>query len=133
MQTQLDSASSIRSFTRDLRLFSDTLVDSDQDLRNVIDRGSEAARDVRSIIEDNERDLAELINNLITTGEITAARLDGVEQVLVLYPYVVEGGFTVIAKDPMTGLYDAHFGLVLTEDPPVCHQGYKTSNERRRT
>ncbi len=126
MQTQLDSASSIRSFTRDLRLFSDTLVESDQDLRNVIDRGSAAARDVRSIIEDNERDLAELINNLITTGEITAARLDGIEQVLVLYPYVVEGGFTVIAKDPLTGLYDAHFGLVLTEHPAVCHQGYNT-------
>ena len=34
-----------------------------------------------------------------------------------LYPYVVEGGFTVVSKSPETGLYDAHFGLVLTNDP----------------
>ena len=32
-----------------------------------------------------------------------------------IYPYVVEGGFTVVSKSPDTGLYDAHFGLILTE------------------
>ncbi len=126
LRTQLASESSIRSFTHDLRLFSTTLVNSDKDLRNVIDKGSVAARDVRQIIEDNEQDIAELVRNLITTGEITAARLDGLEQILVLYPYVVEGGYTVVSKDPLTGLYDAHFGLVFTEEPAVCHQGYDT-------
>ncbi len=126
LQTQLDSASSIRSFTKDLRLFSDTLADSDEDLRTVIDKGGQAARDVRLLIEDNQVQLAALINNLITTGEISSARVEGIRQILVLYPYVVEGGYTVVAKDPLTGLYDAHFGLVLTENPPVCHQGYNT-------
>jgi phospholipid/cholesterol/gamma-HCH transport system substrate-binding protein len=126
LQTQLDSESSIKSFAHDLHLFSDTLVTSDKDLRTVIDKGSIAARDVRSLIEDNQDALAELINNLITTGEITSARVAGIRQVLVLYPYVVEGGYTVVAKDPSTGLYDAHFGLVLTQDPPVCHAGYGT-------
>ena len=32
----------------------------------------------------------------------------------------------MVAKDPTTDLYDAHFGLVLTQNPPVCHQGYGT-------
>lgn len=126
LQTQLDSESAIRSFARDLRLFSGTLVDSDKDLRQVIDRGSVAARDVRTLIEENQESLAALINHLITTGEITSARVDGIRQVMVLYPYVVEGGYTVVAKDPYTGLYDAHFGLVFTEHPPVCHRGYDT-------
>jgi phospholipid/cholesterol/gamma-HCH transport system substrate-binding protein len=126
LQTQLDSESSIRSFSHDLRLFSTTLVHSDKDLRTVIDKGSLAARDVRALIVDNQGALAELINNLITTNEITSARVAGIRQVFVLYPYVVQGGYTVIAKDPTTGLYDAHFGLVLTNDPPVCHQGYNT-------
>ncbi len=126
LQTQLDSASSIRSFSHDLRLFSTTLVKSDQDLRTVIDKGSLAARDVRALIEDNQDALAELINNLITTNEISSARVAGIRQILVLYPYVVEGGYTVVAKDPTTGLYDAHFGLVLTHDPVVCHRGYNT-------
>jgi phospholipid/cholesterol/gamma-HCH transport system substrate-binding protein len=126
LQTQLDGESSIKSFARNLHLFSNTLVASDKDLRTVIDQGSRAARDVRGLIADNQDALAELINNLITTGEITSAHVAGIRQVLVLYPYVVEGGYTVVAKDPSTGLYDAHFGLVLTQDPPVCHQGYNT-------
>ena len=37
-----------------------------------------------------------------------------------IYPYVVEGGFTVVSKSPDTGLYDAHFGMILTSEPPVC-------------
>ena len=40
--------------------------------------------------------------------------LDGIKQILVIYPYVVEGGFTVVSKSPDTGLYDAHFGMILT-------------------
>ena len=46
-----------------------------------------------------------------------------------IYPYVVEGGFTVVSKSPDTGLYDAHFGLILTTNP-VCHQGYEGTDTR---
>ena len=126
LQTQLDSESAITSFSKNLHLFSNTLVSSDHDLRTVIDKGSQAARDVRALIADNEDAFSELVNNLVTTGEITSARVAGIRQILVLYPYVVEGGYTVVAKNPSTKLYDAHFGLVLTNDPPVCHQGYDT-------
>ena len=56
--------------------------------------------------------------------------LDGIEQILVIYPYVVEGGFTVVSQAPDPGPYDAHFGMILTEDPAVCHQGYEGTNRR---
>ena len=56
--------------------------------------------------------------------------LDGIEQILVLYPYVVEGGFTVVSKSPDTGLYDAHFGMILQQDPHVCNEGYEGTNQR---
>jgi phospholipid/cholesterol/gamma-HCH transport system substrate-binding protein len=124
LKTQLDSASNIQSFARDLALFSDTLVDSDADLRRVIDNGSATANQLRRFLEDNQVNLGQLINNLVTTGEVTVKHLDGIEQVLVLYPYVVEGGYTVVAKDPKTGLYDAHFGLILQTEPHVCTEGY---------
>ena len=55
--------------------------------------------------------------------------LDGIEQLLVIYPYVVEGGFTVVSKSPDTGLYDAHFGLILTTEP-ICKQGYQSTDTR---
>src|SRR5262249_28499116 len=69
-------------------------------------------------------------NNLVTTGDIVVKHLPGLRQVLVLYPYVVEGGFTVVSKSPETGLYDAHFGMVLTNDPEVCHNGYQSTDTR---
>ena len=47
-----------------------------------------------------------------------------------VYPYVVEGGFTVVARSPDTGLYDAHFGMILTTNPEVCHAGYESTDRR---
>jgi len=130
LKTQLDSASNIQSFARDLALFSDTLVAADPDLRRVINSGSATANQLRGFLEENEVNLGQLINNLVTTGEVTVKHLDGVEQVLVLYPYVVEGGYTVVAKDPKSGLYDAHFGLILQTEPHVCTEGYDPGQVR---
>jgi phospholipid/cholesterol/gamma-HCH transport system substrate-binding protein len=130
LQTQIDSASAIRTFSTNLARLSDTLVRHDDDIRRVIDNGGEAARVMRSFIRDNRASLTQMFSNFVTNGEITVARLHGLEQVLVLYPYVVEGGYTVVAKDPVTGLYDAHFGMVLTNEPHVCTHGYETTEQR---
>ena len=130
LQGQVDSETAIRTFARDLALFSDTLAASDGDLRGVIDSGSVAANELRTFIEDNEVQLGELINNLVTTGEVVVQHLDGIEQVLVVYPYVVEGGFTVVSKSPDTGRYDAHFGLITQSSPPVCRRGYESTDTR---
>jgi phospholipid/cholesterol/gamma-HCH transport system substrate-binding protein len=129
LQTQADSASAIRSFAKNLALFSGSLAGSDKDLRAVIESGSATANQLRSFLEDNKVELASLVNNLVTTGEVVVKHIDGVEQILVLYPYVVRGGFTVVSKDPVTGLYDAHFGMVMTSDPPVCHRGYEGTDQ----
>ncbi len=56
-------------------------------------------------------------------------RLPGVEQLLVVYPYVVEGSFTVVSKTPATGLYDAHFGLIINTTTP-CYEGYDPADKR---
>ncbi len=130
LDTQIDSRGDIQTFARNLALFSDTLAASDGDLRAVIDNGSGAASALRRLVADNADELASLIGNLTTTNEIVVARLNNLEQILVLYPYVVEGGYTVVAKDPYSGLYDAHFGLVITSEPHVCHQGYETTDKR---
>jgi phospholipid/cholesterol/gamma-HCH transport system substrate-binding protein len=48
----------------------------------------------------------------------------------VLYPYVVEGGFTVVTKEPgPNGRYNAHFGMVTTEHA-LCHRGYEGTDRR---
>ena len=126
---QLDKASAIRNFARQLSLFSGSLAGADADLRQVIDDGSGAATELRTFLQDNDVELGELFNNLTITGEVIVKHLPGVEQILVIYPYVVEGGFTVVSKSPDTGLYDAHFGMIIT-DNPVCHHGYESTDTR---
>jgi phospholipid/cholesterol/gamma-HCH transport system substrate-binding protein len=130
LKGQVASASAIRSFAHDLKLFSGTLAGHDKDLRQVIDNGSVTATQLRRFLMDNRVHLAGLINNLVTTGNIVVKHLAGIRQVLILYPYVLEGGFTVVSKSPETGLYDAHFGMVLTQSPVVCHNGYQGTDTR---
>ena len=129
LRTQVAKAGAIRAFARELRLFSGTLAGSDKALRQVIDNGSATADQLRTFLEQYGVDLGELVNNLVTTGEVIVEHLPGIRQILVIYPYVVEGGFTVVSKSPDTGRYDAHFGLVLTTNP-VCHGGYESTDTR---
>ncbi|MET3962612.1 phospholipid/cholesterol/gamma-HCH transport system substrate-binding protein [Marmoricola sp. OAE513] len=128
LTTQALKGSAIRSFARDLSLFTGVLGDNDKYLRALIDNGSATANELRTFLEENQVDLGGLINNLVTTGNIIVKHLPGIRQMLVFYPYVVAGGFTVVAKN--TEGYNARFGLVLTQTPAVCHQGYDP-NERR--
>jgi phospholipid/cholesterol/gamma-HCH transport system substrate-binding protein len=126
---QVDSESAIRNFSRQLQAFSTVLAGADPDLRRLIDTGGVAATQLRTFLEQNRVELGDLINNLVTTGDVVVKHLDGIKQLLVLYPYAVEGGFTVVSKSPDTGLYDAHFGMILTNQK-VCHQGYETTDTR---
>jgi phospholipid/cholesterol/gamma-HCH transport system substrate-binding protein len=126
---QIDSESAIRNFSSQLQAFSNVLAGADPDLRNLIDTGGVAATQLRTFLEQNRVELGDLINNLVTTGDVIVKHLDGIKQILVVYPYVVEGGFTVVSKSPDTGLYDAHFGLIITNQA-VCHKGYDGTDTR---
>jgi phospholipid/cholesterol/gamma-HCH transport system substrate-binding protein len=126
---QIDSESAIRNFSSQLQAFSTVLAGSDPDLRNLIDTGGVAANQLRTFLEQNRVELGDLINNLVTTGDVVVKHLDGIKQLLVVYPYAVEGGFTVVSKSADTGLYDAHFGLIITNQP-VCHEGYGSTDTR---
>ncbi|MET0999518.1 MAG: MlaD family protein, partial [Marmoricola sp.] len=121
LQTQVDKGSAIRSFVRDLSLFTGTVADNDKYLRSLIDNGSATANELRTFLEQNRVNLGQLINNLVTTNEVVVKHLKGIRQIVVIYPYVVAGGFTVAKKnDDNPSKYDAQFGLILTQEPHVC-------------
>jgi phospholipid/cholesterol/gamma-HCH transport system substrate-binding protein len=129
LSTQVGSEGALRTFASQLSAFSGSLADADPDVRRLLDNGAVAARELRTFLEDNGVELGDLINNLVTTGDVTSANLPGIRQLLTVYPYVVEGGFTVVSKSPDTGLYDAHFGLVLTTQH-ACTGGYESTDRR---
>ncbi|WP_432075900.1 MCE family protein [Streptomyces wuyuanensis] len=120
--TQAEQGSAIRSFSRDLAAFTAELKSSDGDIRRLVGAGAPAAQEVNSLLTETRPHLPVLLGNLISGGQITVARLPGVEQALVTFPVVVAGSYTVIPGDGTT-----HFGMVTNaDDPPACRQGYGT-------
>ena len=131
LRTQSDKGSAIRSFARDLALFSGVIADNDVSLRALIDNGSATANELRTFLEENQVDLGGLINNLVTTGQVVVKHLDGIRQILVLYPYEVANGYTVTAKSKEG--YNARFGFILNPIPAVCEKGYDPKEWRSPT
>ncbi|HET6355854.1 MlaD family protein [Streptomyces sp.] len=122
LRTQVDKGSAIKSFSHDLAALTAELKSSDGDLRKLIGSAAPAAQELNSLLKANETHLPVLLGNLISGGQITVARLPGVEQALVTFPVVVAGSSTVIPGDGTT-----HFGMVTgADDPPPCRQGYGT-------
>lgn len=122
LKTQTDKGSAIRSFSRDLSALTGQLKQSDDDIRGLIDGGASAAPELDGLLKANRSAVPLLLGNLISGGQITKARLPGMEQALVTFPAVVSGGFTVLPGDGT-----AHFGMVVnSDDPPSCRQGYNT-------
>ncbi|QHA07961.1 MCE family protein [Streptomyces broussonetiae] len=122
LKTQADQGSAIKSFSRDLARLTEQLKSSDGDLRRLIGNTAPADQQLDSLLKSIRPHVPVLLANLISGGQITLARLPGVQQALVTLPLTVAGSYTVIPGDGTT-----HFGLTVNaDDPPACTQGYGT-------
>jgi phospholipid/cholesterol/gamma-HCH transport system substrate-binding protein len=122
LQTQQESAAAIRQWASGLAQLAATLRSSDADLRRIIADAPPAARELVSLLDGLDPQIGTLLGNLIAVDGVAARRLPGIEQILVVYPLAVAGGFTVTPGDGT-----AHFGLVLNvDDPPPCQYAGST-------
>ncbi|GAA4201036.1 MCE family protein [Actinocatenispora rupis] len=128
LTTQQASSAEIRRWARGLAQLTTTVRTSDADLRKVLANAPPAARQVADLIRGVDPSVGTLLGNLITVGGVATRRLPGIKQILVVYPLVTAGGFTVTPGDGT-----AHFGLVLdVDDPPPC-QYIRTGETRKCT
>lgn len=134
LRTQIASADEIRRFAHALAQLSAAVRSSDKDLRTLLANGPKASAELLALLRSVDPSIGPLLGNLITVNGIAVRRLDGIEQILVEYPLVVAGGFTVAPGDGT-----AHLGLVVNaSDPPACNyrasgQAYQcTGGERAR-
>ncbi|MFR9730870.1 MCE family protein [Saccharopolyspora sp. MS10] len=126
LATQNEQGSAIRSYSSDLRLLAEQLRSSDPDLRNLIERAPPAARQISGLLRETGPQLGDLVRNLTSTTDLLAANNDGIEQLLVTYPMVSAGGYSVVPGDGT-----AHFGLALNVfDPLPCTAGYEATVKR---
>lgn len=119
LQTQEDNAGNIRAFTSGLAEVTGALRDSDRDIRRIVEGGPGTLKQVQALLEDLEPSLPILMSNLATVNQVTALRLDSVEQLLVTYPVIISSGFTGTTTDGY-----GHVHLEFTEEPPPCTEGY---------
>ncbi|MET0764743.1 MAG: MlaD family protein [Blastococcus sp.] len=124
LDTQVASRSAIREWAADLRLVTDTLVEMDPDLRGIVVNAPNAGAQLERLVKDAGPGLGSMVRNLDILNKVTIPRLDGVEQMLVTYPDVVAGGFSVVRRDE-DGQMRSHFGFVVNGgDPHPCTTGY---------
>ncbi|SNR49381.1 MlaD family protein [Blastococcus mobilis] len=124
LDTQRDSRSAIRQWAADLRLFTDTLVEMDPDLRSIVVNAPDAGEALEDLVEDAGPGLGSLVRNLDILNGVQIPRLDGIRQMLITYPDAVTGGFTVVRRDE-DGQLRSHFGFVLNAgEPHSCTTGY---------
>src|SRR3954447_16501161 len=127
LKTQLSLRGDIEGFSRDLSSFSDQLRTSDQDLRNVIDRGSPAAAELEKLAQSLELSFPVLMSALVSFGLPMSQRTAALRQVLIGYPYVIASTFGIF---PGNG---TRFGVPIfgDNDVPPCTKGYIPDDKHR--
>lgn len=116
LTTQAESADAIRRWASSLARLTATVRGADADLRRLLTEAPPAAAETVRLLQGLEPAVGTLLGNLVTVNEIAVRRLAGIEQILVVYPIAVAGGFTVAPGDGT-----AHLGLVLNVgDPAAC-------------
>ena len=126
LNTQRDTAGQFQSFNRDLADLTGQLRASDPDFRRLFANGTQSALQTTDLLESNRSALPILLDNLVTVAQVQSIRLPAIRQILVTYPNVIAGGFTVVPNDGTT-----HFGLTTTSNPPPCTNGGYTQTKKR--
>jgi phospholipid/cholesterol/gamma-HCH transport system substrate-binding protein len=125
LDTQRDLAGSFKSYNASLASLTAQLRASDPDFRALFASGTDSANATTSLLEANRAALPVLLGNLVFTAQVQAVRIPALRQILVTYPNVVAGGFTVTPGDGT-----AHFGLVTSQNPSACKAGYESTKKR---
>ena len=126
LQTQQGQSENIRSFSRDLALITQSLKESDTDLRTTLTDTPATAREVDTLLTQLEPTLPVLLGNATSVSQVVLSHIAGVEQLLVVFPHVISSGFTGTPGDGY-----GHVNLQLDNSVQPCTQGYQPPSQWR--
>jgi phospholipid/cholesterol/gamma-HCH transport system substrate-binding protein len=126
LDTQADIGPTFRQFSRDLASLTSELKHDDGDLRSVLNTTPGTLDQANDLFERLEPTLPTLLANGSVIGQVLTSRYTQLRQMLVTYPLIVGGAFTVAPGDGTV-----HFGVELNLNaPPVCTKGYESTKVR---
>ncbi|MGW0159129.1 MCE family protein [Mycobacterium sp. NPDC003323] len=134
LDTQTDTAGSIRAWASNLATVTAELRDHDDAVRGLLERGPGAAEEVRALLDRLQPTLPIVLANLVNVNEVAIAYQPALEQLLVLLP---QGTATTQAtgtanrhtKQDYKGAY-LNFNLNLNL-PPTCTTGFLPAQQQR--
>jgi virulence factor Mce-like protein len=126
LDTQVDEGPTFKEFSRDLASLTSELKHDDGDVRSVLNTTPGTLDQANDLFERIEPTLPTLLANGSVIGQVLTSRYTQLRQMLVTYPLIVGGAFTVAPGDGTV-----HFGVELNLNaPPVCTKGYESTRVR---
>lgn len=132
LDTQNDVAAELKQFASTFSDVSDTIAGKDTALRTILDNGTAAAAQLRTLLQDNAAVVPTLLSNLNTFTGIQNVRIPYTRAVLELYPAIVADSFYALPKPGANGISVARFGLV-NDLGSNCAAGYNSTHQRSNT
>ena len=134
LDSQTDTAGSIRAWASNLATITGELREHDDDVRGLLQRGPGAAEEVRALLDRLQPTLPIVLANLVNINEVAITYQPALEQLLVLLP---QGTATTSAtgtanrntKQDYKGAY-LNFNLNLNL-PPACTTGFLPPQQQR--
>lgn len=131
--TQQSSGEEIRSYSSDLRRFSERLVLSDDDIREGLRRGPAFARQVDATVRDLDPTLPLLMADLASVGRVLEVYRPNIEHMLIVLPALENAMLNLLAPAVQGDPYDwlkLDFKTPVNNSP-ACTQGFEYTRRQR--
>lgn len=126
LDTQVDEGPTFRRFSHDLASLTTEIKNGDGDLRSLMNTTPGALDQGNDLFERLEPTLPTLLANGSVIGQVLTSRSSQLRQMLITYPLLVGGAFTVVPGDGTV-----HFAAEFNNNSPlVCTKGYEGTRVR---
>ncbi|MFM9378662.1 MCE family protein [Gordonia sp. VNK21] len=130
LETQNQTAAQIRSWTRDVTTFTDTLRAHRPEITDILREGPGTANAAQKLFSDMNESLPLAVSNLRVDARTMALYLPNLRQTIVLYPRVLAALLTAVNTG--SSRYGANVSFTLGfQDPPACTVGFLPPDQWR--
>lgn len=121
LATLVDKRSEFADLTENFNDLTETLVEEDDSVRKLLDKGPGATKVIRTVIDENADDLASTFHSLADISAVFDKRWKSLEVLTILFMAQVDGGFAAVVPSTDTkraGLFDGRIPVIFTDTLP---------------